>query len=84
MAVYTVCMVRTQIFLTQDQHRQLKRLAQLRGQTYSSILRNYLDQALGFSSQEKFLSVLRDVAGTVSTNRIKNLKHRIQRSRSLW
>lgn len=82
--MYIVCMVRTQIFLTPEQHRQLKRLAQLRGQTYSCILRNYLDQALGFSTQQKFLSVLRDVAGTVPMDRIKNLKRRIQGSRSFW
>ncbi|MBI4677781.1 MAG: hypothetical protein HY748_09375 [Elusimicrobia bacterium] len=74
-------MVRTQIFLTRQEYEQLKRLARLKGQSYSSILRGYLDQALGISSHQEFLDALDEVAGSVPRD---SLSRSVRKSRTLW
>lgn len=82
--IICVPMIRTQIFLTRQEYEGLKRLAYLRGQTYSSVLRGYLDQALGISTHQKFLDVLEEFAGSVSAPDIKRMKRRVKRVRALW
>lgn len=56
-------MVRTQIYLTEEERAALKRLAEERGTSQSALIREAVDRYLGEHSQEERLVKLRAARG---------------------
>jgi hypothetical protein len=56
--VYTSCMVRTQLYLDDEVHQLLRRLAERQGRTISDLLREALVRAYGRSGVDHRLATL--------------------------
>jgi Arc/MetJ-type ribon-helix-helix transcriptional regulator len=56
-------MVRTQIYLTEEEHRKLRRLSRRRGASLSELIREAIDLMLLRSSAADRLQVLRQARG---------------------
>ena len=56
-------MVRTQIYITENQRKKLAAIAEAEGKKQSQLIREAIDQLIDHASSEKRESVLQKVAG---------------------
>ncbi len=79
--MYTRCMVRTQIFLTEKESHFLDLMAKRQRTSRSEIIRNALDAKLGIAQTERVLEAARAAFGCLKG---RSLKKHIRRLRAQW